>query len=271
MVAENESAFSWLHFSDIHVGVDDQSQLWPRFGHLLSTDLEIILERVGRIDLVIFSGDLVQKGRADEFRKFDVIMDAILERIGHFQHRPQIIAIPGNHDLIRPADTAPELIALKQFWNEPNLRTGFWDKTGKGYRTFISRAFNNFTAWQNRAIERGIHLGPSQTGILPGDASYEIILNNRRISVVALNSTWLQLSGGDYQGKLLVDTRQLLSVTNDRPDEWVRSNDVNLLVTHHPENWLHPNAPATWTNDINPAGRFDLHFSVICMSLRLRR
>jgi hypothetical protein len=80
-----------------------------------------------------------------------------------------------------------------------------------------------------------------------------------RVGVIGLNSAWLQLGGGDYEGQLHVDVRQLLAVTGESPDDWVRANELNLLVTHQPASWLHADNPASWDADLNPAGRFDLH------------
>lgn len=253
------STFRWLHLSDIHVGVGGQDELWPRFKTNLLDDIDRTLKRDGAIDLIIFSGDLAQRGAAEEFARFDMIMDEILDRIAQRQARPMVITVPGNHDLVRPAALSPEAMALKQFWNNSSLRDGFWVEDGKDYRSFIGRVFQNYTDWQARAIERGVHASPVATGPLPGDAAYQLETPAGRLGVAALNSTWLQLSGSKYEGELHVDARQLLAITGAQPDDWVRANDASLLVTHHPASWLHAHNPTTWENDINPTGRFDLH------------
>lgn len=92
----------WLHFSDIHVGVRDQSWLWPRFEHLLLKDLEAAYRKTGGFDVVIFSGDLTQKAGPTEFDEFDEIIGRILDKIATFGDRPKVITVPGNHDLVRP-------------------------------------------------------------------------------------------------------------------------------------------------------------------------
>ncbi|MFF0948270.1 hypothetical protein ACFYE9_11515 [Rhizobium leguminosarum] len=149
--------------------------------------------------------------------------------------------------------------SLKEFWNNPALREGLWEEVGKSYRSFIGGVFENYTNWLSRAIQSGLHVVPDMTGILPGDASYLIETSYGRLGVAALNSTWLQLGGGDYLGQIHVDARQLLAVTGNRPDDWARGNDASLLLTHQPAKWLHASSPSTWDNDINPSGRFDLH------------
>lgn len=251
--------FRWLHFSDIHVGVERQSDLWPRFSTLLLDDLQSTSTRVGEIDLVIFSGDLAQKGLSKEFEHFDTIIGEILDCIATFQKKPQIVVVPGNHDLERPKSLSPQALALKQFWNDTNLRDGFWEKDGSQYREFIAEVFKNFLAWQRQSIDRGVHLAPVTTGILPGDASYIMETAAGKLGIAALNSAWLQLSGSDYLKELHVNVRQLHAVTDGKADDWARKNDINLLLTHHPKSWLHLTGPASWDNDINPSGRFDAH------------
>lgn len=251
--------FRWLHFSDIHVGVAGQTRLWPRFGAILLDDLERVLGRTGGIDLVIFSGDLAQRGAAEEFAQFDEIMDEILNRIAQLQDRPKIVTVPGNHDLVRPLPLSSQAMALKQFWQDKGLREALWDQAGEEYQSFIKGVFANYVNWQTKAVERGVHLAPTSTGLLPGDAAYIINTGAGQLGIAALNSTWLQLSGSHYLGQLHVDTHQLHAITDSRPDEWARRNNASLLITHHPVKWLHPTGPASWDNDINPPGRFDLH------------
>ena len=258
-MTDTKASFRWLHFSDLHVGVKEQTNLWPRFRTNLLDDLEIIIGRTGHVDLIIFSGDLVQKGSANEFLRFDEIMGEVLDLIGRLQVRPKFITVPGNHDLVRPETLSPHAIALKQFWNNQELRDALWDKSNEEYHSFIQEVFQSYTDWRTGAIKRGEHVTPATTGILPGDASYVIKTESGDIGVIALNSTWLQLGGTDYDGQLHVDARQLLAITDFRPDDWVRRNNVNLLVTHHPAKWLRSTSPTTWANDINPPGRFDLH------------
>lgn len=251
--------FRWLHFSDIHVGVSGQKSLWPRFGTLLLDDVRRTLERTGPVDLVVFSGDLAQAGKKEEFERFDSIINDILDAIGSNQERPKIVTIPGNHDLLRPDPLSSGALALKQYWSNENLRDAMWETKGKEYTQFLNKVFKEYIAWRNNAIANGLHLASHAEGLLPGDASYVLSKEKGSLGLIALNSTWLQLGGDNYEQQLHVDARQILSVTNNKPDQFVQHHDVNLLVTHHPKNWLHPNTPSSWDNDINPAGRFDLH------------
>lgn len=251
--------FKWLHFSDLHMGMNHQAQMWPRFSTVFKKDLQALLERLGGVDFVVFSGDLVQKGSEEEFKKFDETIEEILGCFTGTLVCPKIISVPGNHDLLRPSHLKSEAQALKQFWSEPKLRDGFWNDAGAEYRDFISSVFKNYVDWRDRAVQRGIHHPPAITGILPGDASYCVTTPAGEVGIACLNGAWLQLGAENYKGELHIDARQLIGITGGNPDSWVGAHAANLLVTHHPSSWLHEHMPTTWENDINPPGRFDAH------------
>lgn len=255
----SEESFCWLHFSDIHVGMSGQESLWPRFEAVLLDDLGTALRKTAGIDLVIFSGDLVQRGLESEFVAFEEVISRIFERLGELGCYPKLITVPGNHDLYRPDPLAPEAMALAQFWKSNDLRARFWDDGCAKYRAFISNSFRSYNDWVNKSIERGLHVPPQRSGFFPGDNSYLIDTKAGKIGIIGLNSAWLQLGVGNYEGELCVSPKQLHAITGGNPDEWARQNDANLLVTHHPAHWLHADSPADWRNDLNPAGRFDLH------------
>lgn len=64
---------SWLHLTDLHVGMGSQKWLWPSVKHAVIADIEKLASKTKGIDLVIFSGDLVQSGKKEEFDKLDEI------------------------------------------------------------------------------------------------------------------------------------------------------------------------------------------------------
>jgi len=253
----DSQGFRWLHLSDIHVGMSEQDRVWPRSATVLLDDLETAHKKTGGFDVVVFSGDLAQRGSPAEFDGFQVILDRVLDRLAQLGPKPPVVTVPGNHDLARPNGLDPIALALARYWNIPELQQGLW--SDDQYLDFLNRTFSGYTAWRSKAIADGVHLPPQREGLLPGDASYLLDAPAGRLGVVALNSTWLQLGAGDYEGNLHVDARQLLAIAGPSPDDWTRSNDANLLVTHQPSSWFRKTSPATWDNDLDPAGRFDLH------------
>ncbi len=259
---------NWIHFSDIHVGVSDQDWLWPRSDFLLMNDLERVYKRVGNFDLLIFSGDLTQQGNSGEFDRFTEITRRIFQRLAEFGPVPKLITVPGNHDLRRPPPESAGGAMLRKFAGQPELHRSFWKEYQEGYapaegdlsyKKFIDTAFAPYLSWRDDVVAEGLHAKPAAIGYLPGDASYKIECEGGTCGVVGLNSSWLQLGAGDYEKQLYVDPRQLHAVTNSRPDDWAAANDYNLVITHHPVEWLHPDCASYWNSDITPPGRFDLH------------
>ncbi|SEP51207.1 Calcineurin-like phosphoesterase [Methylobacterium sp. ap11] len=250
----------WLHFTDLHVGMHDQNWLWPEYKRYLFEDFERIASKIAKLDFVIFSGDLVQSGTKFEFDRLDEVLGEIWAKFKQIGSNPQLIHIPGNHDLERPNNTDPKSLLLDKWWDFPQVRQDFF--SGKyEYLDFVNKAFLNYSDWSSRASHKfPIPLPSSSGGLLPGDKAYRISISEIKVGVVCLNSTWLQLGGGNYEGKLSIEPRQFQKIVENDPAKWCAQNDVNFIVTHHPTNWLHTNSVDLWNSDINPAGRFDLHF-----------
>ena len=70
-------ALKWLHLTDLHLGMSNQSYLLPRFKQNLFEDLKKTHDLSGPWDVVFFTGDLTQKGKNDEFIDFTVFLKEI--------------------------------------------------------------------------------------------------------------------------------------------------------------------------------------------------
>lgn len=239
------------------MGITDQDWLWPTLKHLLYDDMQALVSQVGAWDLVIFSGDLTQRGSPEEFERLNLILDEIWKHFRSWGFSPKLIVLPGNHDIARASQLSPELRLLRRWWEETEIHREFFSK-GNSYLAAVNRILGPYSEWVARELP-DIELLAGNPGLLPGDRSYEISVDNSAIGIVGLNSTWLQIDGSDYEGKLDIDVRQLLAVTADDPHAWCAKHAFNLIVTHHPVQWLHHNSQATWAREINPAGRFDVH------------
>src|ERR1700722_7839732 len=97
------------------------------------------------------------------------------------------------------------------------------------------------------------------SGILPGDFAYTLSCGHRRIGIVGLNTTFLQLQEGDYERHLVWDARQLHQVSDGAVDDWVKKHQVCLLLTHQGPDWLTPQCASDGEREIAPAGRFAAH------------
>lgn len=250
--------FSWLHLTDLHVGMANQDWLWPAFRTLLLDDLETMHSATGPWDVVIFSGDLTQRGDRSEFDRLDTILNEMWDLFRKLGFSPSLFVIPGNHDVQRPRlDSAVR--TLMRWWDEVDVQAEFFGSQDNEYRSLVDGVFSEFASWLSRSSNAKFEVLAGQRGILPGDQSVVMEKGSLRIGLAGLNSTWLQLDGGNYEGQLHVDTKQLLAITEQDPDRWCSQNDLNLLITHHPTSWLHSKSLTNWHNEINPPGRFTAH------------
>ncbi len=254
----NKMHFRWLHVSDLHAGQDTQDWLWPTLQTNFFDDLSRIIPSMGGVDLVIFSGDLTQRGTTANFDALERLLGRLWEQFYKLGCKPSLFLAPGNHDLVRPDPDDPITAALRSWWENGRVKEAFWKSEENPYRTFINNAFSNYTCFRRRLIDSGFPLCAGTEGVIPGDTSCVLVKDEVRLGLVGLNSTYLQLFDADGP-KLDLDVRQLLAVTEGDPDAWCRANHVNLLITHHPESWLAEPALRHLHGEIYPPGRFTAH------------
>lgn len=257
---DTDGHITWLHVTDLHAGMSNQDWLWPTLKASFFEDLTTLRDVVGPIDLVIFSGDLTQTGGRDDYDRLDQILIELWAHFKKLNCTPHLIALPGNHDVKWPEKLSSAHQVLKQWWNIPTVQTEFFATSDNEYRTAVCALLSEFTAWQDRLSSAGFPiLKPVATGLLPGDQSFTLEKGSLTAGFILLNSTWLQIDDDEYQGKLHVDARQLQKITDESPESWCARNDLNLLISHHPIDWLHSDSVPYWESEIYPPNRFDAH------------
>lgn len=254
------SAFSWLHLTDFHYGLKGQDCLWPTLREPFLDSLAALHDRCGSWDAVLFTGDLVQSGESAQFEKVQTeVLDPLWEKLRELgSGNAVLLAVPGNHDLYRPnpLEDNPAVDTLLEKDGFRRIEAKFWDQPAGGYRRVINDAFAAYSQWWEKAPHRP---GTVRAGALPGDFSVTLECGGQRIGIVGLNTTFLQLAGGDYEGRLVWDARQLHAVCDGGVDTWSKQHDVCLLLTHQGPNWLTPEARKHGESEIAPAGRFAVH------------
>lgn len=256
--AAKRGSVGWLHLTDLHQGMQGTRGLWPNVMSLVFDDLAKLHDLCGPWDLVLFTGDLTQRGDTDEFVELDRTLDRLWRRLEQLGSNPRLIAVPGNHDLQRPKHWyAPVPLALSQWHSHRELRDHVFDVADNPYVLELRRCFAAYTAWAARApwfVRDGV-----SSGVMPGDIAASLSLHGLDIGVVGLNSSFLQLTGDDYTEKLDIHPRQL-QVCGDYAPEWLQRHHINLLLTHHPPAWLTPRARQEFHHEIDSPGRFAAHF-----------
>ncbi len=256
------ASISWLHLCDLHHGMDEQEALLPAVRQQLFEDLERLSEIAGPWDLVLFTGDLTQRGSREELEALSMTLERLFRHLQRLGSKPYLLAVPGNHDLLRPRPSA--VVRALRYWHEEHeIQDEFWRSRDNEYRRLIDEAFAPFSdwleSWQSaHPPAQGLSV-TQHRGALPGDFAATIKKRGIRVGVVGLNSAFLQLSGDDYEGRLHVDPRQLHEACEGDVVDWIERHHVNLLMTHHPPEWLHVGTLSSFRAEIAPPGWFETH------------
>jgi tetratricopeptide (TPR) repeat protein len=255
--------FSWLHLTDFHYGLKGQDCLWPNLREPFLESLAPLHERCGPWQVVFFTGDLVQSGESAQFAKLQAeVLDPLWRRLADLGSGDALLlAVPGNHDLYRPNPKSPEfddpaMETLLQPSSFSKIADRFWTKPNCAYRRAVNDSFAAYNEWWEKTPHRPANV---TKGALPGDFSTTIEHGKRHIGIVGLNTAFLQLGDGDYEGHLVWDAQQLHAVCDHGVDLWAKQHDLCLLLTHHGRNWLTEEARKHGDSEISPARRFAAH------------
>ncbi len=251
--------FSWLHLTDLHIGITEQRWLWQDMKDRFFEDLKRLHEKCGPWDLVLFTGDFTQRGTKEEFQEVDRILEELWTHLGKLGSNPKLLAVPGNHDLVRPENkTTPEMLLLRQWANQTDAQKEFWENKNSSYHRVIAEAFKNYSNWWDKQASKGANI---RDGMLPGDFSVSIEKEGgAKLGIVGLNSSFLQLTDDDYKGKLALHARQFHEACGDGGGvQWVKQHHACLLMTHHPSVWLNSDSQRCLTAEITAHGRFAVH------------
>ncbi len=174
----NSTDFSWLHLSDFHIGKDDYAQR-QILGYILE-EIDRAIKAGRKPDFVFITGDLADKGKSEEFAKFDeLFLIPLLERLGDSSF-DKVYIIPGNHDVDRR-----KARAVQRYGVLDNVQN-FLDPTpeGKEERLPILPRFDAFAqhSW----------LLDTQNWVTSADGylAREVQIGQSRIGVLCLNSAW---------------------------------------------------------------------------------
>lgn len=251
------NTFRWLHISDFHAGMDGGSRKWAQIRNKFHSDVSSFIKQNGSIDLVVFSGDLTQAGKTEEF---NYVYDEIQALWGKFRESgcdPYLVCVPGNHDLTRPKAGTPIPLVISN-WNEHGVESQFFDKESP-YSSNLKFMFKGYLDFIKKIEDSDIRMPFDKLGFLPGEGSGVVILKGRRVGVVGLNTAWSQWTAGDLKRHLHLSEHQISMVLDNSLDDWSIQNDINLLVTHHPEDWFTDESKAVFNDFVNPLGAFSGH------------
>lgn len=231
---------SYIHFSDLHIGQRWATQYLSNAKDIVIDDLKFICNKLGAVDVVLFTGDVVQSGSENEYDMFFEWFEDIKKCLECDGNTPYYLFVPGNHDLARSVDVdnSTHKILKNNWLTDDQLRdTLIWDKT-KEYNQYCFKRFEAYSKFLARFYKENKLPSVYREGLIPGDFYAEVEIGDALLGVVGLNSSFLQIDGSDYRKKLGIYHKQISGIFgNDDYIKILRKNDISLLMTHHEPEW----------------------------------
>lgn len=220
-----------IHFSDFHFQPNTGILKSQRLTERLIAALKVI-HKEKPIDLIIFSGDMIDRGgkgftsMADAFRSFkNLIIDKILNDIGLSNER--FVFVCGNHDIEREKDTTitesgmfahlKDLTTLDDFIRNPSAIND------------VKRveAFNDFRHEYYSSLPNvNYYESPFQSNLL-------LTIEDKKICITMINSSWRCWDSNEDKGKILIGQAQII---DSKP--YLDEADIKIGVSHHDYNWV---------------------------------
>lgn len=184
-----------LHFSDLHLSVNNLANTEARLGFLFDSLLKIQEQDGKQVDVVVFTGDLVDKGGSE----FSSIEDGLLafkervikplaEKVGISPSR--IVILPGNHDTQSSTKTAKR--------NKKNLRDEYKLSSEREINALINvndedreLVIQRTSAFKKFEKDFYTEFTPDVYYYSDFESNFVFDINGVKLGVTALNTVWL--------------------------------------------------------------------------------
>jgi formylglycine-generating enzyme required for sulfatase activity/predicted MPP superfamily phosphohydrolase len=269
--ANDERALRWLHLSDLHLGCAGR-ELWWQVESELQPSLRDGVRRLGPPDLVLLTGDLTNSGT--ELALVDELLATLfaLLRDAGGGPEPLLVAVPGNHDLLRPVRREARSFRILDDYergaDDPGVGELIEELWVRRDPSFAAPLFAQYQAWLEQRVVPQLERRGAQVHLshFPGDLTVRLDLPGRfPLLLVGLNSAWRQYrAGDDFEGHLELPAAQFhAALASDasptaNPLAILELQRRRLLLVHHPESWLSSRSRGDFRGAIYPPGRFDL-------------
>ena len=206
------NAVRLMHISDVHFGMNDENGHQERNADAVINAIE---QLKGKIDCIIFSGDLAQAATPQEFKQGEDWLKAICQTLDC----PCII-VPGNHDIQRSAAEKKELRAARH----TEVDFGTWKTTLVKKHPHILPFFEWFKTCK-KDNKRFIN----NWGTNPVIDKINIKLNSIECIFICLNTALLSCDNDD-EGSLCIDIKALNGSLKGLASE----HNLIIAIGHHP-------------------------------------
>lgn len=240
-----------IHFSDSHLRSGNNIMKTQNLiEHFIDALKEINVQK--SIDLIIFSGDMIDKG-GDGFSSVDVafanyknfVIDEILKAIGLSQER--FVFVCGNHDVVRGNDSKyEEKGLLEELTNIRSLDDFVRDTDSVNHVKRIEPFCRFRHSYYSSLAAVEYYETPYQSNLV-------LTIDGRKVCVSMLNSSWRCWDSKDDKGRILMGQAQIID-----SKRYLEDADIRIGVSHHDYSWFNeferPNLPKLIT------GNYDMFF-----------
>ena len=222
-----------IHFSDAHFQSGTAIAKSQRLADRFIDALKVVCQEKP-IDLIIFSGDMIDRGGKDfpsmseAFMNFkNLIIDKILKELnlGH----DRFVFVCGNHDVVRGNDSQyvekglldelNDITTLDDFIREPKSIGNV--KRVEDFNNFRHKFYSNLPG-----IE--YYETPYQSNLV-------LQIEGKRVCISMLNSSWRCWDSKNDKGRILFGQAQVLD-----SKRYLDKADIRIGVSHHDYNWCNP-------------------------------
>ena len=211
-----------LHITDFHFSSESSLQ-----AKVVQSIIKTIAEQNVKIDLVFFTGDLVQSGtKLETFRAASLVLFEELSTKLKIK-KENIIFCAGNHDIDRTViHTATKAYFDTSITSDDKLDAFYKNKNDAMYKDSLKPS-DNFKSFLEE-------YHPSNDSNLDRDL-YSIHIRNineKKLGIVCLNTAWLSAidkQGKDDKGNLLIPHALLEDVKRD-----LGGVEKKIVLIHHP-------------------------------------
>lgn len=213
-----------LHISDLHFEKKSQKDIEEITKKLIDDIKKVENEQNINIDLVCFTGDLIQSGdNAVEGEKqwnlaMEIFIKSILTALSLENER--LFIVPGNHEV--QISKVDNVIENGLFTDSIEDINAYMNKFNKMYCQRLEYFYN---------IIRKMH-----PDYMYGDLGYaaNIEINNFSIGISCVDSAWRSSGKGKCErGKLYVGSKQMQDLF-----QYIKDSDLKICLMHHPCEWF---------------------------------
>lgn len=213
-----------LHITDYHYSSSNSLQV-----KVVQSIINTIIENRIKIDLIFFTGDLVQDG--SKYNNFNAAKESLFDKLSENLkvERKNILFCPGNHDIDRGAIHR----AMKSFFDleitSNDTLDDFCKKKDEAVYEDSIRPSKNYNDFLSK-----YHIIDNSNKLNDFYSIHFRQVNEKKIGIVCLNSAWissidLNKNGRDDKGNLLIPN----FIFNNIKEE-LGSVDKKIILLHHP-------------------------------------